>query len=146
MDYIETVSGNVLEYNSQEFLYDLDPAQNTIIDCLTNSTQVAGIYEAIHIDSSTKSPVFQFSSPEVAAAYKADGLTDYTWYYSYLIDIGYPLIVMAGEYDMKDGANGQTKWMKNNLKGLSSNFWKQDRSIYYYEENNEMKVGGYFRS
>jgi len=34
----------------------------------------------------------------------SDGLLDYSWYYSYLIESQQPLIIMAGEYDMKDGA------------------------------------------
>jgi len=48
----------------------------------------------------------------VSLAYRSDGLVDYTWYYSYLIEADFPLIVMAGEYDMKDGAKGQSEWMK----------------------------------
>jgi hypothetical protein len=32
-----------------------------------------------------------------------------------LIENNYPLIVMAGEYDMRDGAAGQVKWMRENL-------------------------------
>ena len=52
------------------------------------------------------------NSAQVGAAYKSTNLEDYSRYYNYLIDRGYPFIVMAGEFDMQDGAAGQEKWMQ----------------------------------
>ena len=80
-----------------------------------NSTRKAELFEAIHIDKSFKNPVFNWSSKSVAEGYKYDNLVDYSYYYNYLIENNYPLIVMAGEYDMRDGAAGQVKWMRENL-------------------------------
>ena len=53
-----------------------------------------------------------FSSEAVDLAYKPGNLVDYSYYYNYLIDLNFPFIIMAGEFDMKDGSAGQVVWMK----------------------------------
>jgi len=58
MDYIETVSGGVFPYNSRIFGYDWDPQEQILINYLTNSSKVADLYSAIHIENSTKVPIF----------------------------------------------------------------------------------------
>jgi len=58
MDYIELVSGNVMEYNSQIFAYDWTPHEESMTALLTTSSQVSKLYEAIHISDSTKTPKF----------------------------------------------------------------------------------------
>ena len=40
------------------------------------------------------------NSGTVSAAYESTNLEDYSKYYNFLIDNDYPLIVMAGEFDM----------------------------------------------
>jgi len=50
-------------------------------------------------------------SHEVFMRYKSDQLIDYTYYYDWLVKNGHPLIVMAGEFDTKDGAGMLTKWL-----------------------------------
>lgn len=61
------------------------------------------ILEALHLQNSYRKPKFGFSSSGVKAAYKMDHLIDYSSYYNYLINRGFPLIVMVGEFDMQDG-------------------------------------------
>lgn len=90
------------------------------------------LFEAIHISNSTKTPVFEMSSDTVDAAYMSDNLVDYSWYYDQLIEAGHPLIVLSGEYDMRDGAISQFLWMKETLTSLPDSFWEQDRRIYYF--------------
>lgn len=133
MDYIKLVSGNVMEYNSQIFAYDWTPHEDALTALLTTSSQVAKLYDAIHISNSNKTPKFQFSSDEVDAAYKPVNLQDYSWYYNYLIEANYQFIVMAGEFDMKDGAAGQVQWMQRTLDSLNEDFWTQNRKIYEFE-------------
>jgi hypothetical protein len=65
MSYIQAVSGNVMEYNAMIFDYDWDPKEKLVIDFLTTAARVNETFKAIHIDQSTKSPVFEFSSDEV---------------------------------------------------------------------------------
>ena len=84
-------------------------------------------------------------SENVRAALKDSNLEDYSRYYNDLIERGYPLIVMAGEFDMQDGAIGVVKWMKETLTSLTdSDFWSQDRKIYYLEADKKTKIGGYY--
>ena len=80
------------------------------------------LYRAIHIDQSTASPRYHWSSTKVKAAYKHDHLIDYTKYFNYMIENNFPFIVMAGEYDMLDGAKGQQEYMRQIL-SVSSDFW-----------------------
>jgi hypothetical protein len=112
-----------------------------------NSTQKWQIYDLIHISNSTKWPIFEGDgSANVSKGYKDDNLVDYSSYYNELIDKNYPLIVMAGEFDMQDGIAGQYIWMKELLK-VSPYFWKQTKQIYYFHNNlkNQTEVGGYWR-
>lgn len=146
MSYIEAVSGGVFPYNAQIFGYDWEPKEDLVIQYLANSSHVEELYKVIHIDQSTKSPTFEMGSERVGKGYEADQLVDYSFYYNYLIENGYPLIVMAGEADMQDGAAGQEVWMKQTLQ-LPAEFWTQDRQIYYFRAPGEdlTRVGGYFR-
>jgi hypothetical protein len=58
MGYIQSVSGGVLNYDFRIFDYDWDPIENAVTDYFTVSAKVLDIYKAIHIENSTKSPVF----------------------------------------------------------------------------------------
>ena len=145
MDYIRHVSGYVLNYNTRLFDYDWDPIEAPYVNLLSNSPKKDLLYSALHVSESTKSPVFSPGSEDVALGYLDDNLVDYSSYYNYLLEEGYPYIVQAGEFDMQDGASSQSLWMRQLLK-VSSNFWEQDRAIYYYNNDNETKVGGYYKS
>lgn len=146
MDYIELVSGNIMEYNSRIFDYDWSPREDAMTALLTTSTQVSKLYAAIHVSDSTKTPKFQFSAEEVDLAYKPGNLIDYSWYYNYLIEANFPFIVMAGEFDMKDGAAGQMHWMKQTLTSLNDDFWTQDRKIYEFDAQGHTQIGGYYQT
>lgn len=124
MDYINTVSGGVFAYDGRIFDQDWNAVEQPYVDMLSISSQKSLIYELIHIDDSTKEPVFNGEgSDSVAEGYRSDNLVDYSSYYNELIEKKYPLIVMAGEFDMQDGIAGQYVWMKKTLK-VSPNFWK----------------------
>jgi len=100
MAYVETISDNVLAYNSRIFDYDWDPKEEVIVKIFTNSTQVAKIYEAIHVENSTKEPKFMFGNGEVYDHLVDKTMMDYSYLYNYLIDAKYPFLIMAGEFDM----------------------------------------------
>jgi hypothetical protein len=85
MSYIEGVSGNVFPYDNRIFDYDWDPTEQIVTDYFTISTEVQKIYEAIHVNDSTKTPVFEMSSSAVGDAFVDDNLLDYSWYYEELI-------------------------------------------------------------
>ena len=131
MNYIKGVSGDVLNYNVRDFGYDWAAIEDPYVDMLTISGKTAQLYKAIHISGSKKKPIFNSGSDGVTEGYKADNLVDYSKYYNYLLEINYPFVVMAGEFDMQDGIASQYRWMKELLK-VSQEFWKQDRKVYYY--------------
>ena len=56
MDYIKTISANVLPYNSRIFEYDWGANEDMIIILFTKSKEVNGIYKALHVNDSTKVP------------------------------------------------------------------------------------------
>lgn len=64
-----------------------------------------------------------------------------------MIEVGHPLLVAAGEFDILDGPRIQEIWMKK-LLNLSTSFWQQDRKIYKYFDaiKKDKVVGGYYRT
>ena len=77
-----------------------------------NSSKKEIIYTLLHVNESTKNPVFEPSSANVSLAYQWNNLEDYSWYYNFLIGANYTFIVMSGEFDSRDGAISQDIWMK----------------------------------
>jgi len=112
MDYVETISDNVLPYNSMIFNYDFDPKEDVVKLIFTNSTQVDKIYASLHVENSTKVPKFMFGNGEVYNHLVDKTMMDFSSYFNYLIDLKFPLLIMAGEFDMQDGASGMPAWMK----------------------------------
>ena len=70
-----------------------------VIDYLTVSAKVDQIYTAIHVDKSTKEPVFEMSSDKVGDAFNGDMMIDYSNVYEKLIEAKLPVLVYAGEFD-----------------------------------------------
>ena len=126
-----------MEYDARIYESDWKRESDPTYWCLTNSSEIQQFYKAIHIDESTKRPVFESGSARVETGYKSDILVDYSWYYSYLIKSSHPFLLQAGQFDLKDGAKGQTIWMKENLKELPTEFWEDDRQVYYYATDKE---------
>jgi vitellogenic carboxypeptidase-like protein len=80
MGYITGVSGDAYPYDSRIFGYDWDPIEQPTIDYFTISGQVQNIYKLIHVDDSTKVPVFEMGSAAVGEAFSGDQLIDYQSY------------------------------------------------------------------
>jgi len=85
MDYVETISDNVLPYNSRIFDYDFDPKEQVVKDIFTKSTLVEDIYKSLHVENSTKVPKFMFGNGEVYEHLVDKTMLDYSFYYNYLI-------------------------------------------------------------
>ena len=62
MDYIDEVAGGVFTYDASIFDYDWDPRDKVVNDFLSVSGKVQELYQSIHIDKSTKDPVYEASS------------------------------------------------------------------------------------
>lgn len=63
-------------------------------------------------------------------------MEDYSRFYNYIIEENFPFIVMAGEYDGRDGSAMQPMWMKKTVTSLEDSFWTQDRKVYYFDAQN----------
>jgi len=112
----------------------------------SKSGKLNDLFKSLHIENSTKVPIYEFDSDRVDVAYASDNLVDYSNYYNKLIEMDFPLLVLSGEFDARDGAISQFDWMKKYL-NLPEEFWEQDRKIYYYnDEKNKIPqaVGGYW--
>jgi hypothetical protein len=75
-------------------------------------------------------------------------MADYSKYYDYLIYNRFPTLLIAAEYDPRDGATGIQKWMKTVLTKLRPSFFEQEQLIYYhpgFHEGNSTKVYGYYK-
>jgi hypothetical protein len=56
------------------------------------------------MNDSPKVPIYESGSEAVSKAYKSDGLLSYASYVKDLLDMGHPILIAAGEFDMQDGA------------------------------------------
>ena len=98
MGYIRAVGAGILSYDARIFGYDFDPKEADVDAYL--SSGAPGLYDALHVSKSTKTPIFEFSSEKVAIAYDPEEMDDYTDYYSFMLANNLPVLIYAGEFDM----------------------------------------------
>ena len=96
MDYIQSVSGNVFAFNSEEFNYDFEPKEIVVRDLFTFSGRKQDMYDVLHVNSSYKDPIYDFSSDSVKKALSPEFMIDYSLYYDLLIKENFPLLVAVG--------------------------------------------------
>lgn len=144
--YIKEVSHHVAWYDSRIFLYDFYPLELAVTNLFTRSPRSRELIRAIHMEDSTRDPVFSYGSSAVKEAYRSDQIVDYSFYYNYLIKKpDFPFMVQVGEFDMQDGYKSQVSWMRE-LLDLPTSFWSQDRKAYFfYNEDGNQRIGGYYR-
>ena len=76
------------------------------------SARVQDIYKAIHIDKSTKIPVFEPSSARVSAALDPDSMIDYMSWLDYKLGPFSPnILIYAGQWDNRDGPTTIESWL-----------------------------------
>lgn len=146
MGYISNLTGGQFAYDARIFDSDWNKINSPYVEMLQNSTLRENLYAQIHIDQSTKTPKFEESSDAVDKAYELDNMINYADYVDFMIFIQYPVVIVAGEFDVQDGITGQYTWMKSLLASLDSTFWEQDRKIYYFNgtKPSDSLVGGYY--
>ena len=150
MDYITGISGNMFPYDTRIFDYDWDPYEQIVTDYFTVSEDVSTIYTSIHVEASTKTPVFEMSSSAVGEAFVMDNLIDYSSYVEKLIAQQLPVLIYAGEFDAQDGPKTQEYWLRRLNFAGSDDFWRQSRQIYWVDDSSVTTddgqiVGGYWR-
>lgn len=146
MGYIRAVSAGIFDYDARIFSYDWDPIEDEFNNFMNTCTQSAALYEAIHISQSPKRPYYTPSSYEVAMAYDSEEMDDYTWIYNELLIRGLPILIYAGEFDIKDGPRTQEPWFRNIQALQSTDFFTQARKVYYIQDDKgNQLVGGYYK-
>ena len=80
---------------------------------MTSSAKVNELYTAIHIDKSTKTPIWEASASKVGEAYLFEEMTDYTEKYDDFLGLGYKTLIYAGQWDQRDGPVTLEPWLKN---------------------------------
>jgi hypothetical protein len=153
IDYVIDVSGDTFSYDVSIFDPDWDKTmrEDDVKHYIKESNKRQELYEAIHVNSSTRVPLFEWSCGDVSDAYQYEAMVDWSRYYDYVAAPGnVSILIYAGQYDMLDGPKTQEPWLKN-LRTLSGDngveFWNQPRKIYYIKDpvTQEYKVGGFFR-
>lgn len=148
MDYIDDVAGGLYTYDGSIFAYDWNPIGKPVDDLLGDCTQKDALYKAIHIEMSTKVPIYEHGSSRVAQAYDFEEMLDWTPFYDKSLDRKMRMIVYAGEFDQRDGPLTQIEWMRDliMLDKSGGNFYTQSRKIYYIKDSQgKDQVGGYYR-
>lgn len=70
MGYIEDVAGDPLPYDNRIFGYDFDPIEAPVLGYFsTANPNSTTLYSALHVDSSTKVPIFEMGSSKVGNAF-----------------------------------------------------------------------------
>lgn len=113
-------------------------------DFFTVSGKVNQIYSALHVDQSTKVPIYEPSSEKVYENYKFEEGDDYSRYYEWLFANKKHTLIYAGEWDQRDGPVTQEAWLKT-VPHLPREFFNLNRQIYYVPKNGDYIVGGWYR-
>ena len=101
MTYIEEISGNVFAFDQRIFAEDWDVKEDPVVNYFTAqpTATLNQIYESIHVEDSTKVPVFEMSSSAVNEAFVGDKMINYASVVQELIETESPLLLYAGEFD-----------------------------------------------
>ena len=95
-----------MNYDSRIFGYDWDPIESVVVDYFTTSARLEDIYEAIHVDYSTKIHIFEMNSAAVGNAFASNNMEDFSMIVADLINSKHPVMIYAGEFDIQDGPKG----------------------------------------
>ncbi len=126
LSYISDVGGKVLPEDVRKLVGDWEALTSIYIEYLTVGPQTTNLYKALHVDDSTKTPIFQAFNPAVRASLISEIGTDYTSYYDYLQSSWIPTLIYSGEWDQGNGPLSVNSWIKDS-KYLSTDIWESPR-------------------
>jgi hypothetical protein len=99
VNYVMKVGGGLYDLDARYFDYDYEAGgyYQAYQDYFTKSGRLQEIFNAIHINGSTKVPIFEPSSARVSAAFEGDNMIDYTQWLDYRQGILSPnILIYAG--------------------------------------------------
>lgn len=136
IDYAIDVSGDTFSYDASIFDPDWDKTmrEDDVKNYIMKSNKKEDLYKALHIDGSTKNPVFNWGGGPVSAAYEYEEMVDWSqWYDMVAQPKNVSILVYSGQYDMLDGPLTQDPWIRM-LKSVNSDagaLFNQPRKIFY---------------
>ncbi|CDW84139.1 kex1 protein precursor [Stylonychia lemnae] len=145
LDYIQDVSGDVLSYDARIFTYDQNKITAPYIKYLSQSGRKAELYSAIHIEKSTKVPIWEKKNQQVANALNSESMFDSTNWFDMLYE-DKPVLIYAGQWDQRDGPSTIEDFLANSRRQAKSTtpISQQPRQIYYVKQKDgTFIVGGY---
>lgn len=112
--YVNGVSGGVFPYDNRIFGYDWDPIEQPVDDYFnaTLNPNITDVWNAIHVENSTKTPIFEMGSSGVADAFQDDNMIDYSSNVTSLFNRNSKVLIYAGEFDAQDGPGTQEPWLR----------------------------------
>lgn len=101
MDYVDKVAGNVFTYDATSFEEDWNPFIYSVEEFLTSCGKKTELYKSIHVDQSTKNPIYSFLSEEVEKAYADEQMLDWSLWFDELTPYAphYHILIYSGEFD-----------------------------------------------
>ena len=120
--FIDNMNGNVSYYDAR--LFDYDTTSNPAVFDMFNSSNTTArdlIYELLHVNESKKVPIWTPVSNNVSGALSFEVMTTYSKYYDELLTpkhqnpYAIPVILAAGEFDMRFGSSTLQQWFKKDL-------------------------------
>lgn len=116
------VSGDTFSYDASIFDPDWDKTmrEDDVKNYIRESNKRHDLYKSIHVDSSTRVPLFQWSCGDVSDAYQLEAMDDWSKYYDFVaMPKNVSILVYSGQYDMLDGPLTQEPWIRR-LKSVNS--------------------------
>ncbi|CDW88293.1 serine carboxypeptidase [Stylonychia lemnae] len=146
LNYITDVSGGLITFDARKFDYDWNPISDVVDDFFGKSIQKEAIYKAIHIDKSTRVPIYQHMSDKIYQAFKFEKMLDYSYWYNKLIENNIKTLIYAGEWDQRSGPVTVDSFLQGVPNLNKHDFWTQARKVYYVKKTDgTYVVGGYYR-
>lgn len=138
--YISTASGGVYEKDNRMFdSFWTDYVERPLANYFNAdlNSRATDVWTAIHVESSTKSPIFEMENIGVDSALLGHRLLDFSSNYTSLFNANSPVLIYAGEFDQDSGPVTQEVWLRTLDIPDKEAFWGQARSIYkvYDEEH-----------
>ena len=144
--YVDAVDGGVYVYDARTFGHDLNEQDELLDEYFSLGPDASAVHAQLHVENSTKSPVFSRSNKTVNENMKLDTIQTIVKDYDWLLQRNLTMLIYVGQFDMLDGPVGIQKWMKKLNYWDSAHFHEQSRKIYRYDDaEGENRVGGYYK-
>lgn len=106
IDYVLDVSADTFAYDATIFDPDWDRTmrEDDVKNYIRDSNKKDELYKAIHVNMSTRVPIFKWSCGDVSDAYQLEAMVDWSVFYDMVAQPrNVSILVYSGQYDLLDG-------------------------------------------